>query len=163
MMLESAIARIIFLSSLIEGSTDTEPKNVLLIKDRKVAARTRDRLAAQLNSLGESQILVLDLAGVAFTPSSLQELVLPLAQRIRGGEHGIVRLVISTTDPGVGDFIRYMAHAHQLPLYVAHSPFDLREATPVGNLTSTGRNTLNTIVGLGGQVTASTRVREETP
>ena len=92
---------------------------------------------------------------MAYTPSSLQELVLPLAQRIRGGEYGTVRLVISTTDPGVSDFIRYMAQAHQLPLYLSHSPFNLREGIPVGALTRTERNTLDTINLLGGQVTAS--------
>ena len=160
-MLESAIARIVFLPSLIQGSDDTEPKGILLLKDRELAARTRDRLASLLNLLGESQVLVFDLAGVAFTPASLQELVLPLAQRIRGGEHGPVRLVICTTDPGVGDFIRYMAQAHQLPLYLAPSPFDLRDATPVGDLTRTARNTLDAIVGLGGQVTASTLASAE--
>ena len=98
---------------------------------------------------------MLDLAGIAFTPSTLQELILPLAQRIRGGEYGPVCLVISTPDPGVGDFIRYMAQAHRLPLYLAHSPFDLQEATPVGALTRTERSTLSTINVLGGQVTAS--------
>ena len=154
-MKESAKAQIVFLSSLIRGSSDTEPTITLLLKDRKLAALTRDRLATQLNLLGDLQVLVLDLAGVAFTPASLQELILPLAQRIRGGEHGTIRVVISTTDPGVGDFIRYMAQAHQLPLYLSSSPFDLREATPVGALTSTERNTLDTIIMLGGQVTAS--------
>ena len=160
-MQESAIARIVFLSSLILGSSDTEPKNTLRLRNQEMAALIRDRLATQLNLLGGSQVLILDLAGVAFTPSSLQELVLPLAQRIRGGEHGTLRLVISTTDPGVGDFIRYMAQAHQLPLYLAPSPFDLRDATPVGDLTRTARNTLDSIVRLGGQVTASTLASTE--
>ena len=85
----------------------------------------------------------------------MQELILPLAQRIQGGEYGTVRLVISTTDPGVSDFIRYMAQAHQLPLYLSRSPFDLREGAPVGALTRTERSTLDTINVLGGQVTAS--------
>ena len=90
-----------------------------------------------------------------FTPATLQELIVPLAQRIRGGEYGTVRLVISTADPGVGDFIRYMAQAHQLPLYLSPSPFDLRECIPVGDLTETERSTLDAIIMLGGRVTAS--------
>lgn len=148
-------ARRVFLSKLIPESSDSDPVETLLLKDREVAAEIRDFLAARLNAFDDPQILVLDLAGTAFTPSALQELILPLAQRIRGGEHGTVRLVVSTIDPGVGDFIRYMAQAHQLPLYLSPSPFDLAEATPLGDLTRTERSTLDTIVLLGGEVTAS--------
>ena len=147
-------ARTAFLSHRIPAPPDLDP-TTLVLKDRKLAACTRDLLAASLNLYDGPQILVLDLAGIAFTPSALQEIVLPLAQRIRGGEYGNVRLVVSTTDPGVGDFIRYMAQAHQLPLYLSESPFDLREGTPLGALTSTKKSTLNTINLLGGQVTAS--------
>lgn len=154
-MEEPARARTVFLSSLFRESSDTGPTTTLFLRDREVAAFTRDRLAAELNLVDDLQVLVLDLAGVAFTPSGLQELILPLAQRIRGGEHGTVRLVVSTTDSGVGDFIRYMAQAHQLSLYLSPSPFDLREGAPIGDLTSTERNTLDSIIMLGGQVTAS--------
>ena len=154
-MKESTKARTVFLSSLIRGQSDIEPATILLLKDRRFAALIRDRLAAQISRFDDLQVLVLDLAGVAFTPSSLQELILPLAQRIRGGEYGSVRLVISTVDSGVSDFIRYMAQAHQLPLYVSPSPFDLGKGTPLGDLTQTERNTLDTVVMLGGQVTAS--------
>ncbi len=154
-MEESTKARTVFLSNLLRVSADSEPTTTLILKDRKMAAFTRDRLAAELSPIDDPQVLVLDLAGVAFTPSSLQELILPLAQRIKGGEHGTIRLVISTTDQGVGDFIRYMAQAHHLPLYLSHSPFDLREGTPIGDLTRTERDTLDTIIMLGGQVTAS--------
>ena len=56
---------------------------------------------------------------------------------------------------GVGDFIRYMALAHQLPIYLSHWPSDLGQGTPVGDLTKTERATLDTIVALGGRVTAS--------
>jgi hypothetical protein len=153
-MSEFPQARTVFLASLVRGSCGVDP-HTLLLKDRGVAASTRDRLASQLDPSGDPQVLVLDLAGIAFTPAALQELILPLAQRVRGGEHGTVRLVITTTDPGVSDFIRYMAEAHQLPLYLSHSPFDLREATPVGALTRTARSTLDTINVLGGHVTAS--------
>ena len=132
-----------------------------MLKDREIAADIRDGLAAELHSFDDPQFLVLDLAGSAFTPSALQELILPLAQRIRGGEHGTVRLFISTPDPGVADFIRYMAQAHQLPLYISSSPFHLEEGTPVGDLTRTERSTLDTIVILGGRVTASTLAATE--
>ena len=160
-MRESPKARVVFLSSLIPGSSDGHPVDTLLLKDREVAAYIRDSLAARLNPIDDPQVLVLDLAGSAFTPSALQELILPLAQRIRGGEHGTVRLVISTTDPGVRDFIRYMAQAHRLPLYLSASPFDLEEGIPVGDLTETERSTLDTIIVLGGQVTASSLAATE--
>ena len=152
---ESPRAHIVFLSSLDRGSSDEEPSATLLLKDPQRAALVRDRLATQLRHSDEPQVLVLDLAGITLTPASLQELILPLAQRIRGGEYGTVRLIISTTDPGVADFVRYMAQAHQLPLYLSRSPFDLSEGTPIGNLTATESSTLDTIVTLGGQVTAS--------
>ncbi len=147
-------ARPAFVSSLIPPPSGRD-LGTLVLKDRTLAARTRDHLAAALNLDDGPQVLVLDLEGIAFTPSALQELVLPLAQRIRGGEYGMVRFVVSTTDPGVGDFIRYMAQAHNLPLYLSESPFDLRGGNPLGVLTSTKKNTLNTVSAMGGQVTAS--------
>ena len=127
----------------------------LFLKDREDAADIRGWLAAQINISDDPQILVLDLEGSAFTPAALQELILPLAQRIRGGEHGTVRLIVSTPDQGVADFIRYMAQAHQLPIYLSSSPFNLEESIPVGDLSRTERNTLDTIIVLGGRVTAS--------
>ena len=158
-------ARTVFLSSFlsrrIHSSSDLDQKTTLLLKDPKLAELARDRLAAHLNLFDGPQVLVIDLAGIAFTPLTLQELILPLAQRIRGGEYGTVRLVISTTDPAVSNFIRYMAQAHQLPLYLSQSPLDLREGTPVGALTRTERSTLNTINVLGGQVTAASLAATE--
>ena len=154
-MAESPKARMVFLSSLFHGGSNAGPGDTVLLKNREHAALIRDHLAAKLNGFDAPQILVLDLAGVTFTPSALQELVLPLAQRIRGGEYGTVRLVISTADPSVRDSIRYMAQAHQLPVYLSDSPFNLRDGVPVGDLTDTARGTLDAIIVLGGQVTAS--------
>ena len=153
--MEEFPARIVFLSKPISESSDRGQADPLLLKDREIAANIRDNIAAQLNPLDGPQVLVLDLGGSAFTPSALQELILPLAQRIRGGEHGTVRLIISTSDPGVWDSVDYMAQAHQLPLYLSPSPSSLWEGTPVGALTKTERGTLDAIIALGGQVTAS--------
>ena len=154
-MTQSPRAHIVFLSSLIRGPSAIHPPATLLLRDRELAALARDRLTSQLDLHDDPQVLVLDLAGITFTPSTLQELLLPLTQRIRGGEHGTVRLVISTTDPGVRDFVRYIAHVHHLPLYVSPSPFELCDGIAVGNLTQTETRTLDTIVALGGHVTAS--------
>ena len=145
----------VFLSKLISDSSDKDQADPLLLKDQKVAADIRDCIAAQFNPSDSPQILVLDLGGSAFTPLALQEMILPLAQRIRGGEYGTVRLIISTSDPGVGDSIRYMAQAHRLPLYISPSPSSLWKGNPVGGLTETERGTLDTIIAFGGRVTAS--------
>ena len=66
-----------------------------------------------------------------------------------------MRLVISTSDPGIGNYIRYMAQAHELPLYLSPSPSNLWAGHPVGDLTETERDTLDTIIAFGGRVTAS--------
>ena len=165
-MKESHEARIVFLSHRIPKPFDTDPGHTLLLKDPEVAANIRNSLVEELNlsddpQPDDPQFLVLDLAGISYTPSALKELILPLAQRIRGGEHGTVRLVISTPNSGVADFIRYMAQVHQLPLYLSPSPFDLQECTPVGDLTNTERSTLDTIITLGGRVTASSLATKE--
>ena len=148
-------ARTVFLSSLVKESSDPDLKKTLLLNDRRDAALHRDHLARKLSLSDDPQVFVLDLAGISYTPSALQELILPLVQRIRGGEHGTVRLLISTTDPGVSDFIRYMAEVNQLPLYLSQSPFEIGEGTPVGALTNTERSTLDSINMLGGKVTVS--------
>lgn len=154
-MEESPTAHTAFLSHLVSRSANSEPVATLVLKDVHIAAVTRDQIASQLSLIDGPLILVLDLAGITLTPSALQELILPLAQRIRGGEYGTVRLFVSTTDSGVAEFVRYMAQVHELPVYLGSSPFDLWDATPIGSLTQTKSITLDTIVMLGGQVTAS--------
>lgn len=148
-------ARLAFLSNLIRRSLREEAGTTLVLKDRWQAAEIRDAISARLNHFDKPKILVLDLAGAVLAPSVLQELVLPLAQRIQGGEYGTVRLVVSTTDSGVKDFIEYMAYVHQLPIYVCRSPLDLRHSLPAGILTETESGTLDGIFELGGHVTAS--------
>ena len=154
-MTEAPIAWSVFLSKLISESSDRDQADPLLLKDPDVAAGIRDYIGAQLHSSDSPQVLVLDLGGSAYTPLGLQELILPLAQRIRGGEYGTMRLVISTSNPGVGNYIRFMAQAHEVPLYLAPSPSNLWEGHPVGGLTETERDTLDTIIAFGGRVTAS--------
>ncbi len=154
-MENSPEARLAFLSNLIRRSLREEVGTTLVFKDRWQAAAIRDELSTRLSLFDKPKVLVLDLAGVVLTPSAIQELVLPLAQRIQGGEYGIVRLVVSTTDPGVKDFVEYMAHVHQLPVYVCRSPFDIHRSIPAGILTQTESGTLDGIVELGGRVTAS--------
>ena len=84
-MTEAPKAWSVFLSKLISESSDKGQADPLLLKDQDVAADIRDCIAAQLNPSDSPQVLVLDLGGSAFTPLALQELIIPLAQRIRGG------------------------------------------------------------------------------
>ena len=147
---ESPEARIAFLTHFVPRSSSDEEAATLLLSDAHSAAQTRENLAEQLSLFDDPQVFVLDLAGIALTPLALQELILPLAQRIRGGEYGAVRLVVCTIDPGVADFIRYMAQVHQLPLYLSHSLSELSESVPIGDLTQTESSTLDTIIMLGG-------------
>ena len=62
-ILPSPKAQIVFLPSLIQGSSDIDPKTTLLLKDPMVAALTRDRLARQLGLVSDPQVLVLGSGG----------------------------------------------------------------------------------------------------
>jgi hypothetical protein len=82
-------------------------------------------------------------------------MLLPLAQRIKGGQYGEMVLAVSTVDHGVADFIRYMAVVHDLPIFVTSDTDDLAGAEPAGNLTPTEKTSLRAIGQLGGKVTAN--------
>ena len=154
-MSEFPETQMIFVSPLVQASSGVDQASILMLKERHTAAIAREQLARWLGLLDAPRVVVLDLDGIMFTPSALQEFILPLAQRIRGGEHGRVRLVIAASEPGVRDFVRYMAQAHGLAIYLSDSPFELGNAMPVGALTETERVTLDAIGVLGGRVTAS--------
>lgn len=122
--------------------------------DRQLAVLLRER-GFPATAVARPTVAVLDLTGVFPTPGVLQDLVLPLGRRIRGGEYGPLVLMVKTHDTGVADFVSYLAKEHDLPLFVAPFPGALSEATPAGDLTSTEYTTLNIVHGLGGAVTAS--------
>lgn len=102
---------------------------------------------------------VLDLRGATPTPGVLLEYLVPLAQAIRGGLYGNVKLVVCTQDSAVAQLITLVAGAYALPLFVAPAPDRLAEAEPVGELTATDRATLAAIVRAGGRVSASQLAR----
>jgi hypothetical protein len=135
--------------------------------DRQLAALWRDHFLPP-TAFGEPTVAVIDLIGIFPTPSFLQDLVLPLAQRIRGGIYGPLKLVIATHDVGVADFLSYLARAQGLSLFVSvpsnvlASPVQLvQESQPVGDLTGTDKTTLNVLVDLGGATTASDLAHRE--
>lgn len=119
----------------------------------KHAAQVRDMLFPP-TALPTARVVVLDLNAVP-TPGYLEELILPLARGIRGGSYGPLKLVVSTPDPGVVRFLHYLATAHDLPIYVTSRPDAIAEAKPVGDLTPTELETLDTLAERGGSITAS--------
>jgi len=120
-----------------------------------ITREVRERLIAEFGRSGEN-IAVLDLGGAVFSPGSLQELLLPLARRVRAGEAGAFTLVVVAEDPGVVDFVRMLAAAHGLSLYVTDRLDRIGQAEPVGRLTPTEKQTLDTLAALGGRATVST-------
>lgn len=136
-----------------------------ILVDRCQATFLRDHFLPP-TAVPEPTVAVLDLTGVFPSPSFLQDMILPLAQRIHGGVYGQLKLAVITHDTGVADFLGYLAHVHNLALFVATwsdllSPamLALHDAQPVGDLTSTERTTLNVLVELGGTATASDLAR----
>ncbi|MGY4898652.1 hypothetical protein ACWEEK_24095 [Micromonospora aurantiaca (nom. illeg.)] len=123
--------------------------------DPRITAEVRERLIAAFGGSGEN-IAVLDLGGAVFSPGSLQELLLPLARRVRAGEAGALNLVVIAEDRGVADFVRMLAAVHGLSLYVTDSPERVVEAEPVGRLTPTDKETIDALAALGGRATVST-------
>lgn len=122
--------------------------------DRAEAARYRD-LFFPPTVASEWTIGVLDLTGMLPTPGVLQDLLLPLAQRVRGGMYGQLVLVVRTHDAGVADFLRYLSKEYSLPMFLSPAFEALSSAQPIGALTSTEHTTLNVLAGMGGAVTAS--------
>ena len=122
--------------------------------DREQASRYRD-LFFPPTAFAKWTIGVLNLIGILPTPGVLQDLLVPLAQRVRGGIYGQLVLVVRTDDEGVGDSLRYLSKEYSLPLFLVPAFQSLAQAEPLGPLTSTERTTMNVLFELGGTVTAS--------
>lgn len=118
------------------------------------AARFRDLFFPAVTFKVPTTIVV-NLTGILLTPSVLQELILPLAARVRGGAFGEQTLVVQTHDEGVKSFVRYLAKEYDFPVYINLMGQSLAEAEPEGSLTGTLKATLNVIRDLGGRVSAS--------
>lgn len=101
-------------------------------------------------AFNERTTLLLDLKGMDATPGALQNLILPIAQKIRDGSCGPVKLVVATSDPAIAEFIRFLAQSHGLPIFLVSSPEDLHDARPAGKLTATEEETLSALLQLNG-------------
>jgi len=106
---------------------------------------------------GDPHLAILDLSGKLLSPASLQRLIVPLGQQVRGGLFGQMKVVIVSSDPAVLEQTSLLARKHQLPLFLATSrdPAAVEQAIPAGDLTPAEAETLNCIRSLGGVTTVS--------
>lgn len=88
-------------------------------------------------------------------PGPLRELVLPIAQAIRGGVYGQTVLFVSSSMDGVGDYLQDLAVANDVGLFWTEDSDNLESARPIGDLTPTERSTLELLKDGGGRATAS--------
>lgn len=103
----------------------------------------------------------MDLNSVWPSPDVLRELLVPAGQEVRSGSHGLVALAIGAGNVSLRQLIEAMATREQLPLYISWSaePQQVAEAVPAGDLTATERETLDTVVLMGGRVAAADLAR----
>jgi DNA-binding CsgD family transcriptional regulator len=127
-----------------------------VVADVGRAIELRDEQLLPPTELQGQTTIVLDLGVATLTPGPLRELIVPLGQRIKGGVYGNARLIIATTDLALAELIGLLADTYELPLYIAKSSEErhVSEAMPAGSLTPTERDTLATVIALGGRTTA---------
>jgi hypothetical protein len=105
---------------------------------------------------GREQVFLINLEGGFFSPGSLMEMILPLAQAIRTGVYGPTALVVITSDDSTIEFLEALATRHDLCFFISTSTNQpLSEARPVGTLTATEAETLALVRQGGGEVTSS--------
>ena len=117
--------------------------------DRSGASFLRDRYFPP-TAVDRPTIAVLELSAEP-TIGTLQEFLLPLGRRIRGGEYGQLFLVVRSDDEAVAGFVRYLSREYDLPIFVGSSSSGVGGAvTPAGDLTSTDEATMDALRSLGG-------------
>jgi DNA-binding Lrp family transcriptional regulator len=127
-----------------------------VLHDLDRAIELRDKSLPPTALEGQTTI-VLDLGGMTLTPGPLQELILTLGRRMKGGVYGATKLILATPDVALAKMIELLAGAYELPLYIAASSDekDIQTARPVGQLTTTDRETLAELMALGGRATVA--------
>lgn len=124
--------------------------------DRGQVAYFRERdFPATAGSL--PRIFCLNLEDGLFAAGALKDLILPIAQGIRGGAYGQAILVVASSDDGVIDYLEGLAERHDLTLFLLpHMSSPLSQARPVGSLTPAEAQALELMKQAGGQATSST-------
>jgi MarR family len=106
-------------------------------------------------------LFVLDLNSVSPSSDVLEELLVRAGQEVRARGHGFAALAVSTANASLRRLIEALAAREGLPLYISASvePNRVFEAEPAGDLTATERETLEAVVAMGGQASASDLAR----
>jgi hypothetical protein len=117
--------------------------------DRSGASFLRDRYFPP-TAVDRPTIAVLEIRAES-TIGTLKEFLVPLAQRVRGGEYGQLFLVVRPLDDDVAEYVRYLSREYELPILVSSSVSE--GAIPVGALTSTEEDTIEALRALGGAST----------
>jgi hypothetical protein len=122
-----------------------------VLLDREHAAY-KGNFAVPPAAVKSPETFVVDLESDRSEILALQSLLLPLAERVRNGFYGSVRLVVSSTDPGVALLVDYLAANYSLPIFLSKgsSGEALRDARPAGNVTATEVATLDAILNSEG-------------
>ncbi len=123
--------------------------------DRNEIAHNRNESFPPTAS-GREQVFLINLEGGFFSPGSLMEMILPLAQAVRNGVYGPTALAVITSDDSTIEFLEALAIRHDLSFFISTSANQpLSEARPVGALTATEAETLALVRQGGGEVTSS--------
>jgi predicted transcriptional regulator len=107
---------------------------------------------------GAPEVAILDLRGQPpLTVGVLQELLLPLGQRLRGGAYGDLKVIIVASEAATRNYVELVAEAHHFPIFVADSveEDEVEDAEPVGDLTEADLDTMNVLHEIGGSTTVS--------
>lgn len=102
------------------------------------------------------RIFCINLEGGFFSPGALMEMIVPLGQAVRAGAYGSAVLMVVSSDVGTIEFLEALAQKHELPIFLSSSSdAPLRQARPIGALTTAEMETYGLIRSAGGEVTSS--------
>lgn len=127
----------------------------VIYPDRHQAARDRENYFPP-TATNWDRIFCINLAGGFFSPGALMEYIVPLGQAVRSGAYGSAAIVVASSDNATIEFLEALAQKYELPIFLSSSPIaPLREARPIGALTSAEIETYGLIRTAGGEVTSS--------
>jgi hypothetical protein len=100
-------------------------------------------------------VLVVNLEGRFPGAAVLHDWLLSLGRSLRGGLLGPLAIVLATPDAALGETVRAICTAYDLPFFLASSRDSLDHAEPLGPLSRADQQTMEVLRRLGGRATAS--------